>query len=107
MVQVTGKTLVYNFDKDPPGKLPADFISALTGQGTEGTWVVMEDKTAPSLPNVLAQTSTDRTDYRFPLAVLDTAVFQDLDVSVQFKAVAGTVDQAGGLVFRYQDQNNY
>lgn len=106
-VQAAGKALAYNFDSDPVGKLPTHFHSALTGQGTEETWVVKQDETAPSTPNVLAQTSTDDTDYRFPLAVLDEGSFKDLDLSVKFKAVSGKVDQAAGLAFRYQDQNNY
>jgi glycosyl hydrolase family 59 (putative galactocerebrosidase) len=102
-----GKPVVYNFDADAAGKPPAHFTFARTGQGTEGTWVVKEDPTAPSKPNVLAQVSTDTTDYRFPLAVLQEGSFQDVAVSVKFKAVAGKVDQAGGIVFRYQDLNNY
>jgi hypothetical protein len=102
-----GKTLTYNFDSDTAGKAPAHFQSAHTGQGTKGTWVVEKDDTAPSKPNVLAQTSTDSTDYRFPLAILDEGSFKDLDLSVKFKAISGKVDQGGGLVFRYQDHNNY
>jgi len=103
----TAKPMVFNFDSDPVGKLPARFRSALTGQGTPGSWVVKEDATAPSKPNVLAQTSTDTTDYRFPLAMLEEGSFKDLDLSVKFKAVGGKVDQAGGLIFRAQDANNY
>jgi hypothetical protein len=106
-VQPAGKTLGYNFDSDSTGKLPAPFHSALTGQGTEGTWVVEQDASAPSKPNVLAQTSTDDTDYRFPMAILDEGSFKDLDLSVKFKAISGQVDQAAGLVFRYRDQDNY
>ena len=101
------KPLLISFDSDPVGKVPARFRSALTGQGTRGAWVVKQDPTAPSKPNVLAQTSTDTTDYRFPLAILEEGSFKDLDLSVMFKAVAGKVDQAGGLVFRLQDENNY
>lgn len=106
-IQPAGKTLADHFDKDPIGKLPAHFHSALTGKGAEGAWVVKPDETAPSKPNVLAQTSTDRTDYRFPMAILDEGSFKDLDLSVKFKAVSGEVDQAAGLVFRYRDPNNY
>lgn len=101
------KALVYHFDDDKVGQLPPYLFSALTGQGTEGTWMVLEDETAPSPPNVLAQVSTDTTDYRFPLAVLKDVYLADLDISVKVKAVSGKVDQAGGLVFRYQDHNNY
>ncbi len=105
--QASEKTVVSSFDEDKAGNPPAKFRSAHTGRGTEGTWVVEQDPTAPSKPNVLAQTSTDRTDYRFPLAVFEEGRYQDVDVSVKFKAVSGSVDRAGGVVFRYQDANNY
>jgi hypothetical protein len=105
--RVPEKSLVYTFDSDTAGKPPAHFHFARTGQGTEGTWLVQQDPTAPSKPNVLAQTSSDTTDYRFPLAILDEGSFQDVAVNVKFKAVAGKVDQAGGIAFRLQDPNNY
>ncbi len=106
-VQTPGTTITYNFDQDTPGGIPAKFHSARTGQGSEGKWAVMADPTAPSKPNVVAQTSTDKTDYRFPLLISDESSFKDLELSVKFKAVAGEVDRAAGLVFRLQDANNY
>ena len=106
-VQAAGQQLIYNFDGDAAGQMPAKFHSARTGQGSESTWAVMPDPTAPSKPNVVAQTSTDKTDYRFPLLIADEGSFRDLDISVKFKAVAGSVDRAGGLVFRLRDANNY
>ena len=69
--------------------------------------MVMADPTAPSKPNVVAQTSADSTDYRFPLLIADDGSFRDLELSVKFKAVSGNVDRAGGLVFRLKDGNNY
>ena len=106
-VQAAGQQLIYNFDNDPAGQLPAKFHSARTGQGSEGKWAVMADTSAPSKPNVVAQTSTDKTDYRFPLLIADEGSLRDLDLSVRFKAVSGSVDEAGGLVFRLKDANNY
>ncbi len=106
-LQSAGKSTVYNFDSDTVGSVPAKFRSARTGQGTEGKWVVMSDATAPSKPNVVAQTSMDTTDYRFPLLIADEGSFKDLELSVRFKAVSGEVDRAGGLVFRLKDANNY
>ncbi len=105
--QAAGQQLVYNFDSDPTGQLPPKFHSARTGQGSESKWAIMADASAPSKPNVVAQTSTDKTDYRFPLLIADEGSFRDLDISVRFKAVSGSVDQAGGLVFRLKDANNY
>lgn len=105
--QESGKTLEYNFDKDNAGGLPEKFHDALTGKGTRGTWTVMAEATAPSQPNVIAQTSTDKTSYRFPVLIADEGSFKDVDLSVKFKPVSGKVDQAAGLVWRLKDANNY
>src|SRR5258708_7504032 len=106
-LQPAGKEFVYNFYTDAVGNLPAKFHDALTGQGAKAQWVVKADPSAPSQPNVLAQTSTDKTDYRFPLAIADDGSFQNLEMSVKFKAVSGEVDRAAGMVFRLMDANNY
>ena len=98
---------VWNFDRDSPGRPPTGFTSALTGQGTPGAWVVLSDPSAASPPNVLAQTSADNTDYRFPLALADGTSYKDFVVHVKFKTISGTVDQSAGLVFRVQDKDNY
>src|SRR5262245_49388326 len=107
VLQPAGKTFTYNFDADTVGQMPAKFHAALTGQGAKPEWEVKADATAPSQPNVLAQLSKDKTDYRFPLAILDEGSFKDLELSVKFKAVSGEVDRAAGLVFRLKDANNY
>jgi len=96
-----------NFDKDKEGASPKGFFTALTGKGKPGTWVVVIDTTAISRPNVLAQTDMDKTDYRFPLCIFDDITLKEVDLSVRFKAVKGKVDQAGGLVWRYKDKDNY
>jgi len=106
-VQEPGKSFIYNFDSDPAGQMPAKFHGALTGQGAKAAWEVKADSTAPSQPNVLAQTSADKTSYRFPLAIADEGSFRDLDFSVRFKPISGRVDQAAGLVWRLKDANNY
>ena len=54
-------------------------------------------------PKVLAETSKDRTSDRFPLAILGGLEARDVAVSVRFKPVSGTVDQAAGLVARLRD----
>jgi hypothetical protein len=105
--QTVGKQFTYTFDSDTAGQLPANFHSAKTGGGAQEKWEVTADPAAPSKPNVVAQTSTDQTDYRFPLLISDEGSFQDLDVTVRFKAVSGNIDRAGGLVFRLKDPNNY
>jgi hypothetical protein len=88
------------------GKAPAGFIFARTGRGGNGEWTVVADPTAAG-GRAIEQTSTDRTDYRFPLAILDNASAADLSAEIRFKAVAGKVDQAGGIAVRLIDADKY
>ncbi len=100
-------TRIVTFDQDALGAPPKGFSVALTGQGKPGVWVVKQDPQSPELGNVLAQTDADPTSYRFPLCVLDDVSAKDVDLLVLFKPVSGRGDQAAGLVWRYQDPNNY
>lgn len=98
--------LTFNFDADKPGDPPKGFEFGRTGEGTPGKWVVQTQKDAPSAPNVLVQTDTDATDYRFPVAFTGPEL-KDLRLSVKCKAMSGKVDQGCGLVFRLKDSDNY
>lgn len=102
-----GPMTAWHFDSMAVGQPPTGFTFGLTGRGRPGRWVVRAVPDAPSGANVLAQEDSDRTDYRFPVAVADAPVFGDVSVSVRCKAVSGRVDQACGIVWRYQDENNY
>jgi hypothetical protein len=95
------------FDRAAPGETPAGWTVAMTHEGAPPRWQVLRDPTAPSPPFVLAQTSTDATAGRFPLAIWNGATVRNGEVSVAFKAVSGTVDRAAGLVWRYQGPRNY
>jgi hypothetical protein len=101
------KSVTLNFDKDEAGKPPKDFTVALTGGGGPPQFVVAAESGAPSGKQVLAQKSTDDTDYRFPLCIYDKFSAVDVAVSVRFKAVDGKVDRAGGVVLRFADKDNY
>jgi len=93
-------------DQMMPGSPPAGFTFARTGRGAEGEWTVVEDPTA-STARAIEQSSTDRTDYRFPLAIHDNLSAANLDVELRFKAVGGKIDQAGGVAVRLEDADNY
>jgi hypothetical protein len=101
------EAITMDFDASAVGTFPTGFSSAVTGGGGPASWAVVEDFTAPSGGKVLAQTSTDRTSDRFPLCVYDGFMASDVTVSVSFKPVSGTIDQAAGLVARYRDKDNY
>jgi hypothetical protein len=104
---VPPRDLVVDFEGDSVGSKPEGFSCGLTGQGAPGSWQVREDPTAPAGHKVLAQVSTDATSYRFPLCVYDLLTAKDVEVTAKFKAISGKVDQAAGLVARFQDANNY
>jgi hypothetical protein len=88
------------------GSKPAGFTFARTGQGGDGEWTVTADTTAAG-GRAIEQISTERTDYRFPLAIHDSFSAANLNVEIRFKAVAGKVDQAGGVAVRLMDADNY
>src|SRR5262249_58323665 len=90
----------------PVGVAPPGFEFTLTGGGPVSAWKVVADPTATA-QKAIAQTSQDRTDYRFPLAVYLPLSAQNVDVMVHFKPVAGSVDQAGGVAVRFADRDNY
>jgi len=97
----------WDFDMNKVDEAPEGFSFGRTGTGRMGRWLVRVEKGAPSGTNVLAQLDNDPMDVRFPVAVANEPRLRDLRLSVRCKPVSGTVDQACGLVVRYQDENNY
>lgn len=91
-----------NFDKTAGGGLPADWKCGVTGRGNP-RWQVEADATAPSKPNVLKQTGSGS----FPWCVKNSISVADGFVEVKFKPISGREDQAGGLLWRWKDGDNY
>jgi len=99
-----GQTRKVDFTQDAVGQAPKGFEFGHTAKvGTPGRWVVQ----AEGDNRYLAQLDADRTGARFPVAVLTDVKAVNVDLSVRFRPVSGQVDQAAGLVWRYQDENNY
>ena len=95
-----------NFDDAKPGPLPAHWDGKWTGTQTgdgAAKWSIEKDDTAPSKPHVLAQ----RGEAQYPVALKNDTALKDGFVEVKFKPVAGKEDQAGGVVWRAKDANNY
>lgn len=90
------------FDADSPGTLPQGWEQGLTGRGTS-RWAVEQDGSAPSKPNVLRQSGVGA----FPWAVRRNTSIVDGFVEVKFKALDGKEDQAGGVIWRWKDGDNY
>lgn len=99
-----GQTRKVDFTQDTVGQPPRGFAFGHTATvGNPGKWVVASEGNE----KFLAQLDADPTRSRFPVAILNDVRAADVDLSVRFKPVSGRVDQAAGLVWRYQDQDNY
>ncbi len=104
MTIVTGLAMAetVNFDDMKPSAAPAGWTATQTGSGT-AKWAIEKDELAPSKPNVLKQSG----QATFPVCFKNDTNIKDGFVEVKFKPVAGKEDQAGGVIWRVQDANNY
>ena len=90
------------FDQDAIGSLPNGWMAGVTGRGTP-KWTIEADPTAPTAPNVLKQSGTGT----FPWCVKNGTALADGVIDVKFRPISGKEDQAGGLVWRWKDGDNY
>jgi hypothetical protein len=108
--------LTFDFTKSTD--LPAGFHSTVSGEGKPGIWKIVEDevpnemsKLRPTEPapkqRVLAQLSRDITDEHYPILVYTNETFGDFVFKTRIKCVGGVIEQMAGIVFRYQDEQNY
>ena len=90
----------WDFDHDKAGMIGGGFYSAA------GRWTVQANATAPSKPNVLAQLAKNSRD-TFNLALVVGSSCRNLDISVKMRAIGGTEEQGGGIVWRAKNSRNY
>lgn len=110
---------VIDFAPVPEGQVPPGWKPVRIGKGKEGEWKVVMADVPPTLkplsaaaPNltrraVVAQTSADPTDERFPLLVYEQERFGNFTARVRFQITGGAVEQMAGLAFRMQDERNF
>src|SRR5437588_1289166 len=91
-----------NFDNSKVGAAPPGWTATQTGSGS-AKWSVEKDDSAPSQPNVLKQSG----EATFPVCFKNDTNIKDGFVEVKFRPIAGKEDQAGGVIWRVQDANNY
>src|SRR5436190_15117849 len=82
----------FDFDPSLAGKQPPGFTNVLLGDGPLGSWQVILDEVAPALPRlsdkapvvtrkpVLAQTSAEAIDERFPILFFTGETFRDFQL---------------------------
>jgi len=96
------QTQTINFDNSKTGDPPAGWTATKTGSG-QAKWTIERDDTAPSKPNVLKQSG----EATYPVCIKDDTNLKDGFVEVKFKPISGKEDQAGGVIWRAKDANNY
>jgi hypothetical protein len=116
---VSGAEIKIDFTDLSAGSSPTNFHRALAGGGQPGDWKILMDEVPPLLapltdkaPDetrraVLAQTSRDMTDERFPMFIYDGETFKDFNFTTRFKIVSGAMEQMAGVVFRFQNPSNF
>jgi len=92
-----------DFGKYALGRPPEGFTTAVTNSNVPGKWIIVD----ANGKKALAQTDTSQINPRFPICVYDKISIKNVEVTTDFMAVSGKLDQAAGLVARYKDENNY
>lgn len=87
----------------PDGAVPDGCHPALTGGGGPAKWEVSHVDGQP----VIVDISREPVDDRFPVCIVNDVTATDIELSVAFELLEGTIDQAAGLIFRVQDKDNY
>jgi len=101
-VQKTDTTL--SFEEQDLSKLPQDWSQYYTGkEGEKPNWQIVDDKGN----KVLAQLTKDNPNYHFNVVVFDKVATKNVELTVKMKGVDGRMDQGGGFVWRFIDENNY
>lgn len=116
---VSAEELHFTFGDCAENSRPTNFISVLAGGGNAPDWkIISADVPSAFAPfgggvaemthsKVLAQTSADMTDERFPMCIYNGQTFRDFKFSARFKIVSGIMEQMAGLVFRFQNSSNF
>jgi hypothetical protein len=91
-----------NFDNFKAEAAPPGWTATQTASGS-AKWSVERDDSAPSKPNVLKQSG----EATFPVCIKNGSNLKDGFVEVKFKPIAGKEDQAGGVIWRAKDSDNY
>jgi len=90
------------FDASRAGGPPAGWTCGSTGGGTP-KWTIAADADAASGRYVLKQSGKAP----FPWCIKQDTALADGIVEVKFKPLGGREDQAGGVVWRWKDGDNY
>ncbi len=89
------------FDDDKIGAPPAGFTVAAGREAAADSWAVRREGTA----RVLVHEGKPSPPDSFAVAIFSASQYQDVQVSVRFKAIGG--GRSAGVVWKYQDPMNH
>lgn len=99
---------LWNFDADPPGVLPKDYVIGTLFDGRPaGDWKVLQTDRALSPPHALGQLMGKGAEHAYKVVLISRPKSADLDLEVSLLPVEGKADMGGGLVWRAADDRNY
>jgi len=98
----TARADIVNFDSESVGAAPLGWTCGNPGGGPP-RWTIEADAGAPSPANVLKQSNSGP----FPWCVRRGTALLDGAIEVKFKPLSSREDQAGGLIWRWKDGDNY
>ena len=91
-----------DFSNAKPGKLPPNWVGTQTGRG-EAKWSIEKDPDSPRQSYALKQSG----QATYPICIKDDTKLKNGFVEVRFKPISGKEDQAGGVIWRVKDKDNY
>ena len=101
LAELSGQVSLRTFDEDAIGSAPPGITFAVARQQTPAKWSVRAEGTGRALMHAADPAAAGGLS----LAVLDMPHPSQMRVSVRLKLVDG--ERVGGLVWRYQDQDNF
>jgi len=101
-VSISAGAETIRFDQDAIGSIPHGWSCGVTGRGSP-RWTVEPDATLDPAGRSLLQSGSGT----FPWCVRTGTALTDGFVEVRFRPISGRDDQAGGVVWRWKDGDNY
>lgn len=93
----------WDFDKQSPDTVPEGFVATTYGEGSQGTWKIRPEATAPSTPNIVfAESSCGKCSQ---LLIAEGLGYEYPDLAVRLRQGKGT--GSVGVVFGHQDPMNF
>lgn len=94
---------VFTFNSGEEGISPSGWSQYVTGEGKMPNWITLKY----SGKHMLGQVSNDHPNYPFNKLVFDGFKAKNVELRVKMKGITGKINQGGGFIWRFIDQDNY